>query len=496
MTALVPPQIPRPLMPFTPFHTHDLLPTPSLPTSTPAPILPDSTRPSQGSPLLPPSTPPPTPVSDSPTPESLSSPTMFELTRSKLERAAQGQSSGRRGAPSLRQMVLLSNIFGTSQWLQQEMESLELDRRRKEDEEAWLDGVLEEMLVDESLEGEEDTSEDSTYVEVSFRDRYFGDSGYLEREEERERKGNPLVRIEEEPHYRDQVDEYDAADDEEEGIRSPYTTSPPSPSKSPPLEIPGRSPRPHPYLSTSAFHPVDAEHLDTFSTSPPLFPPSLTPDCSPPGEGASANLLGTSVDSLDSDFDPHPSDWIERTAPSLQVPEPVLSEYLAPLSMVIYSDIPSFESLSIGPFPPPRSPPTRDSLSLALIRQAPNHWTPRPPRSLSLPSTSRPRPRHPVVPPTSIYPDVVSIYDAIDFGPSYRAHRSIAASTTIEGDDRGREDSLAMVLRPPLPSHQLRRDESGRQVWRSRSLSPQSTSNLSATRRGWVQSIEHGDIED
>ena len=79
---------------------------------------------------------------------------MFELTRTKLERAAQGQMNGRRGAPSLRQLVLLSNVWGASQWREEqerERELVEFDRRRKEDEERWLDGVLQEMLVEDEI---------------------------------------------------------------------------------------------------------------------------------------------------------------------------------------------------------------------------------------------------------------------------------------------------------------------------------------------------------
>lgn len=431
-----------------------------------------------------PRTPPSTPTSGPTSLGGLSDPLMFELTRSKLERAAQGQMTGRRGAPSLRQLVLLSNVWGASQWREEqerEREVQELDRRRKEDEERWLDGVLQEMLVEDGSDDEDE------YVELSFRgERDFGDSGFLEEDRDHASKkvlGLEMERIDEELEYREPSGSREVLDDE---LSSPSTLpsppSPPLPPRSPPIDLP------EPSSLYSSHELVD------FS-SPPLYPPSLTPDCSPPGLGAASDLLGTSADSIQS-FEDHRYDWIEERlskrlgllaldlppTPSKCTPSyPSTTMASSPLDIASLTHRTSFESLSFGPSTPPRPslspllppsphPPSPDSLSLVLVHQS-RHWSPRPPRSLSVPPTPRPRTHRP---PSHPFPSfsggiVKSFYDCVDFGSA--PPRTAATQTDDEGL-RGREDSLALVLaQPKFPGlHELDFDAP---IWRpSRSLSP------------------------
>ena len=384
---------------------------------------------------------------------------MFELTRTKLERAAQGQMNGRRGAPSLRQLVLLSNVWGASQWREEqerERELVEFDRRRKEDEERWLDGVLQEMLVEDGSDDEDE------YVELSFRgERDFGDSGFLEEDREHARKdvlaGLAMGRIDEELDYR----EPSGSKDDDEGMSLLSTLyappSPPLPPRSPPIDLPEPS-------SIYASH----DAVD-FSSSPPLYPPGLTPDCSPPGLGPASDLLGTSADS----FEDHRYDWIEERLSkrlgllALDLPRTpsitkCTSSYSSttkassPLDIASLTNRSSFESLSFGPPTPPRlshppHSPSSDSLSLSLVHQS-RCWSPRPPRSLSVPPTPRPRTHRP---PTHPFPSfsggiVKSFYDCVDFG-SAPSSTPATRSTWAEPDERvrGRDESLALVLAQP-----------------------------------------------
>ncbi|KAK4048731.1 hypothetical protein OIO90_005724 [Microbotryomycetes sp. JL221] len=247
-------------------------------------------------PPTPPSTPATKSILDYQAQYTLANPNMFELTRHKLERAAQGQLSGRRGAGGLRELVLLSNVLGSvlpssdvipptdptlvlsgrnapSESDAQRETEIELERRRKLDEERWLDGVLEEML-----EEDEDGADADVYVSLSIRDhshRTVGDSGFLEADElGGESFSRPLSQI------------------AEESELLPEDTAAGSPNKS----VVGAT-RPLP-MSSCRKHGLLPSTPDELDRSPPFFPPSLTPDSSPPGHGPANEMLSTSVDSV------------------------------------------------------------------------------------------------------------------------------------------------------------------------------------------------------
>ncbi|KAK4053670.1 hypothetical protein OIV83_001326 [Microbotryomycetes sp. JL201] len=237
-------------------------------------------------------TPPSTPTSAahlSTRADLLAIPSMFELTRHKLERAAQAQLSGRRGAGGLRELVLLSNMFGSTLSSSSDQQgdssgqtppyetepAWELDeqQQRRQDEERWLDGVLEEML-----EADEDGSEAEAYVSVTIRNGTAsspGDSGFLEAIAK-----NDFVRVGE---LEQILEEVDICDEAPIPIVHDSTMLP-----SPPIALPE-------YRA-----PLVPAIMDNLSESPPLHPPSLTPDHSPPGLGPAREMLSTSIESIDS----------------------------------------------------------------------------------------------------------------------------------------------------------------------------------------------------
>ncbi|ORY78425.1 hypothetical protein BCR35DRAFT_102006 [Leucosporidium creatinivorum] len=285
--------------------------TPSLPTSSTINshaqlATPSDSYPTQSSTesARPPRTPPSTPI---PTYQQHQQPvTMWALTASKLERAAQAQMSGSRGAGGLRELVLLSNVWGAARplWAQEqaerEREQVELERRRKEDEERWLDGVLEEMLEEE--EGDED------FVSLTFVEREeVGDSGFLEEEQKVvvQRLRESLDAIEEEEGDSDAEVEAELRPSPRVGEAArdyPLPPSPPLPPRSPPISLPSPNRAHHHHL------PFDLDHAfaeSDLSSSPPLHLPALTPDSTPPGPGLASDLalLGTSADSVDSNLD-------------------------------------------------------------------------------------------------------------------------------------------------------------------------------------------------
>lgn len=496
-------------------------PSLSITTALPAPAIPTGPDESQQSPSAfpprtAPTTPPPTPTSSFV--DEYSTPLMLhELTRAKLERAASGQMSGRRGAPSLRQIVLLSNVFGAAsrpspEQDAREQELLELDRRRKEDEERWLDTLLEEMLEVE----DDDDSDD--YVQVSFRGESMGDSGYLEESREPYRP-EPLEAIgEEELDYRDpRTSEAangtgGAGDDDEPGhVPNPISRphSPPLPCRSPPISLPDRPTRIGSYI-------LDPEP-DFDSSSPPDVPPPLIEDCSPPSSGMSSlSLSGTSADSAESDLEEERDRWLATrgtTRPGLlSVDSPALHSPKHPTGQLEIVYPPSHTSFATPPtFARRDAPYYADSLATlpsagplagALVRQqtiifpsAPTtSWTPRPPRSLSVPATPR-RQLSPSAPRTSSSSDrrpmhptfhggvVKSYYDFVDFGGSTSEQLPALADPARS---RGRDDLALVLASAPLPQF-----GSGgyRGVgWRSRSLSPDGRG-----RRDWARL---GDVVD
>lgn len=480
----------------------------------------------------PPTTPPPTPFLP-PDDYSTAPGLMFELTRSKLERAAQGQLNGRRGAPGLRELVLLSNVFSgvaRPQWMQKQQQrdrdAAEIERKQKEDEAKWLDGVLEEMLVDGDGWDDEDD-----FVSVSFRDdRGVGDSGFLEagtitssphrevlvivKEEQPKSSGDPEDQDEQEETDESNflVGEHeDSQYDTSPSSHPPLPPSPPLPPRSPPIPLPGN-------LSRGSYRsPELAIDDDGYSSSPPFYLPALTPDCSPPGLGAAPDLLGSSFDSLEStDLESQHLRWLDernsldlRRAGLFSHPRPTSKPFSKSSTeslekIYTLSTSPSLESLAFGPssptsFPFPSSSslsPTGEPLALSLLHTAPpiDH-------SSSSPSHHRPsRTRHlPTTEPAfssfqGEHGIVKSFYDCVDFGGSPRPNLpacndlprwiDLASSSELKSpqkthdNTRGRDDlALVFANRPnPLsPDNGFgpRFDSSNSQGWRARSLSPE-----------------------
>ncbi|KAM0754037.1 hypothetical protein T439DRAFT_170142 [Meredithblackwellia eburnea MCA 4105] len=410
-----------------------------------------------------PRTPPPTPAITTTT---TTNPVMLqELTRAKLERAAQGQMSGRRGAPSLREIVLLSNVFGqakpsvSEEDLAREQEQLDLDRRRKEDEGRWLDALLDEML---EVEEEEDERE---YVQVSFRGDDLpdiGDSGFLEQVlPDSAAAYASLAPVQEELDCFDprasilSVEEEEDEDDDRERDLSnaqsliefseqlPPPLSPPLPSRSPPIALADRPSRTAPF------------HFE--SASPPEFPPPLTPDYSPSDSALSLDLFGRSDDSSEADLEEERDRWLQRRGASragiFSLPTPTSTNNINKPShhsslsgdMTSPSSSTLSEPLLFGPVPPALDliSVSPDSLALAIIRPPSSppgshsldfkpQWNPRPLRSLSVPPQTRDR-RPPqgsarlagAAGERSTHPSfhgaiVKSFYDCVDFGRSPR----------------------------------------------------------------------------
>lgn len=387
--------------PTASMHLRSLSLSPILPASTaPPPPSPDSTTTfssharlesavsrqhptSTESPRTPPSTPIPTTFTSQPT-------TMWALTASKLERAAQAQLTGSRGSSGLRELVLLSNVWGAARplWDQEQAERERIERRRKEDEERWLDGVLEEMLEEE--EGDED------FVSLTLVEREreeVGDSGFLEEEGQgwQVKKGREDLRaIEEEEDSNAEAVDLAATD-------YPLPPSPPLPPRSPPIDLPSSNQH---HLSFSF----------DLSSSPPLHLPALTPDSTPPNPSSFSSMLSTSADSVDSDLEDS-YQWVQERdqrlglglraldlSPPSQKKRGGGEEGGQSLDMLTISHglhhSSSFADETVSfPFGPERAPPPpTTSLALTLTAahhfqtQGQNNWTPRPPRSLSLPS--------------------------------------------------------------------------------------------------------------
>lgn len=341
----------------------------------------------ESEPRTPPST-PPSSTTPSPSDYTPSPTTMWALTASKLERAARAQLGGStRGSQgsSLRELVLLSNVWGSARpmWEDQEERERERERRerRKEEEERWLDGVLEEMLEEEELEGEED------FVSLRLVERgreQVGDSGFLEEQAEDEGHWKEqLQAIEEEENA-----ELELELEEAEPSNYPLPPSPPFP----PIALPISATR-------SSSQPL--------STSPPTHLPALTPDSTPPSL-ASQHLLSTSADSVDSDLEDS-YQWVQDRESGLGLRALDLSSSFSalgggggkkngdlppppPLDLMTLSHTLQHHTHDLlFPFGPTLPPTTTTSSSLALTLSNPAlalNWTPRPPRSISLPSSS------------------------------------------------------------------------------------------------------------
>ncbi|KAM0792151.1 hypothetical protein ACM66B_004849 [Microbotryomycetes sp. NB124-2] len=405
-------------------------------------------------------TPPPTPTDSthlSTSTDLLAIPSMFELTRQKLERAAQAQLSGRRGAGGLRELVLLSNMFGStlssssasSQEQQQQQcadasrqtppesidsaRELEDERRRKLDEERWLDGVLEEML-----EEDEDGSEAEAYVSLTLRDSNAygpGDSGFLEAVAKHPSALDRAAVVELEQISEEDAEPYGGAS----ALESAY---PPTA----PIALPEASAR-----------PFDSTASDDLFESPPFFPPSLTPDHSPSAPSPARDMLSASVDSI-----------------------ATVDSWISDLSMnrlgIAALDLSSCSTKPSSTMAIEREDPARDlrlsisPTSLDLAIRSKSWW----------PDTLKHRPM-PLI-------NFKSCLDCIDFGHAPLATAATGAAddtkstkddATISTGPRGRKESLALVLAGDPPPHSaITAAAIGPRhlaLWRSRSLSPDGT---------------------
>jgi len=488
-----------------PIHT-DLPPAP--------PSRPDS-RPDS------PATPPPTPLSASQLlqTELESSQLMLELTRAKLERAAQGQLTGRRAA-GLRELVLLSNAFVgalTPDWNRREHDR-QVAEQRKLEEERWLDGILEEMSV------EDEDDEDEAYVEISYVDeREAHDSGYLDHEDDAralKASTSALEAVNEDGDLRSSLDsiEYDYRDGREEVDptrlgQDPVVTHPPGPSKSPPIPVPPSPTRPNPIIHSSCD--------DCASASPPQDPPPLTPDCSPRDEPS--ELLGSSLDSfeLPDRFGLDKLDWLHHPGHKrlglFTVPSSPPSGSDRPLLAKLELDSDECDALALEPFGRGTSQEEDDAFADRMLRTSlvprsataspsPQWVAPTPTRSLSLPPPARERndrsTPHPI---PSFQSGIVTLWDCVDFGrhappipyfASTAAGGSERAKSLPSSPERGRGAIEAgqahaqvqageMAVRP-LPEFPPlvvagEEDRMGRSPWRARSMSPEVSG-----RRGWA----------
>lgn len=383
---------------------------------------------------------------------------MLAITRSKLEAFSGSSSSssrGRRVAPSLRQIVLLSNVFGKSQWEEEEnrrREMEELDKKRSLQETQWLDGLLEEMAEQE----EEDEEEEEEFFRSGFRyqswrTRKVDDSGFLESSQDTSAHEGGAVAGPSSHRGLAFIEEEDLSSPLASSSGSISPPSPPSPCRSPPIDVP--APKAIPFSTSPHTYQYEDSH-DDYSYSPPLHPPALTPDHSPPGPGAAGDLFtGGSYDSIDREMEV----FLERR--HTWIPE---SEYRVAHSFVDHTSGTatstsndkvdptlnlqasftqhSFPSTSPSSLPIP--PIASTSLALTIIPKNPpsTPWTPPTPRHLSLPSLNLHHPPSPV--PFLFHHNIVKYYDTYDF-----RYSPLDAPWPDEASaERGREHSLALTL--------------------------------------------------
>lgn len=212
---------------------------------------------------------------------------------------------GRRGSGGLRELVLLSNVFGASRPQRllerdDELQQRQIEQRRKQEEEQWLNSVLDEMLEEE----EEDDDFQMLTLRNEGHSRPVDDSGFLEQVK---------------PHHASTSDHASGApvsdsldsiaEDEEAIVKDDMLSSselqdanslgapssPPLPPRSPPIDVP-------PERNTRPLSCILDDNSYSSSTSPPLHPPPLTPDSTPPGQGLDMDLA-SSADSVASDLD-------------------------------------------------------------------------------------------------------------------------------------------------------------------------------------------------
>ncbi|SCV66973.1 BQ2448_5619 [Microbotryum intermedium] len=333
---------------------------------------------------------------------------IFDLTRAKLERAAQGHLTGHRGPNGLRELVLLSNVFGRTipthrpPQIDEEQQRLQIELTRKQEEERWLNSVLDEMLEDPD-------DEDDDFVAIYVADPNVSDSGFLEQDPHslvadqggggsRDEILFDLDREQQKPKLNLEPDATDA--DEPTLSLERLSLSPP---RSPPIKMP---------LIASS-RPLTLE--EDYSSSPPFDPPPLTPDSTPPGFGAASDLLATSAESF-AEIDSF--QWVSdrssaRGLLALDLSRPAVASPNPPLSPKPYKPFPD------GLFS--RRPRNDFGSILAIPLSASSLWRDtdagsRPPRSSSVPARSTLSP-----PSFTSYRTtgiVKSFYDCIDFGIS------------------------------------------------------------------------------
>lgn len=318
---------------------------------------------------------------------------MYDLTRRKLDHLNRRDGNSSDSRYSLRKLVLLSNIFGTTRGAEggreggrleeergREVQRQEEDGRRREglldgssderiggrarektDEDRWLDDVLQEMI---------DEDEDD-YVSVSFRNQDSEtalDSGFLERdtdEVEAERVGKGKERRH---HSVERIAEEITVGEESIASSSGSTV------QSLPISL-----IPNPAISRYAISSINTTGLYSPSSfSPPLDPPPL--EHSPPS------------------FHPahHHSNSIEASIVPYTPPLPLQIQSKADMASTSAEQHDFFSDprivIPFDPSLPPDLPSPESTLSLALSaprKQRPHNerWISTIPRSLSVPSS-------------------------------------------------------------------------------------------------------------
>lgn len=404
----------------------------------------------------------------------------------------------------------------------------EIDRQRKEDEDRWLDEALSQLEVEGSSDSDDEEFDVEPYVEVSIRSQLRG-------REREEGGGDTVSALSENSTPVPSSSSTRFEDLQEEGSQSHIPSPPPEEEEAyPSFPLPSRSP-PIPVCAPSN---ATLPHFDSTSSPPstPLFLPTLTPDSSPPSFGPSDEMMGSSLESNDSELsslrqdhhflEPRMTLSLDDPTISTQVKSPPshnrILEFDEEESAEEVPSLPAPTSSTFAfgrstpPVSPPRNPSSPSSLTVALILHprplTPLTWTPPSPRSLSLPSEPTSRVRHPLLRPTSLQNGLAkSFLDTVDFGyqlgsrpirrgasappptmnasPSHELDLDLDLDSDVDtGDelDRGRQrETLALVLARPL----ARKRESSES--RSRSVSPRAWGD----RREWARFTQIYDEE-
>jgi hypothetical protein len=299
-------------------------------------------------------------------------PWLQQLTKDKIATVS------RRGDGPLRQLVLLCNAFDGLSSLSHHQAEEDERIQRQEEERRWFADVFEQM-VDGDGTGD-GTLDDEGYVNLRYRDRDPDDCGYCETVQDayHDRYSDTSIEL---VTSRGVVVKEDADQDQFDHSTAPEDGSTPSLTPDDSLEFPFERD------SLPLMQDGDVDGL------PPIEPPPLTPDSSPPGPGpASAFLRGTFL----------APKFSELSLNSIAVDDVD--------SSVVQGDRWTLEHSS-------------SSQALAVVRwtRGPRFWWDRQSVKLASSARSRSLPPSRAPPPWFAPPDL----DAVDFGPPFVGGRRI-----------------------------------------------------------------------